>query len=99
MDSWKLWELDPNQERRTGIKALAFEWLRQSVFENRLRRVSNRIVLHSLRWSRAFRTHIEEMHVRLKNGDVHVQVSNATSRALTGDTSLTVGDTLNLSFG
>lgn len=29
MDSWKLWELDPNQERRTGIKSLAYEWLRQ----------------------------------------------------------------------
>lgn len=33
---------------------------------------------------------MEEMHVRLKNGDIHVQISNATSRALTGDTSLTV---------
>lgn len=33
---------------------------------------------------------MEEMHFRLKNGDIHVQISNATSRALTGDTSLTV---------
>ncbi len=32
MDSWKLWELDPNQPRRTGIKTLAYEWLRQYVF-------------------------------------------------------------------
>lgn len=31
------------------------------------------------------------MHVRLKNGDIHVQISNATSRALTGDVSLSVG--------
>lgn len=29
MDSWKLWELDANQPRRTGIKTLAYEWLRQ----------------------------------------------------------------------
>jgi hypothetical protein len=29
MDSWKLWELDPNQGRRVGINTLAFEWLRQ----------------------------------------------------------------------
>ncbi|CAF0730534.1 unnamed protein product [Rotaria sordida] len=75
MDSWKLWELDPNQSRRVGIKALAFEWLRQ--------------------WIRAFRTHIEEMHVRLKNGDIHVQISNATSRALTGDTSLSTRSSVN----
>ncbi|CAF4224081.1 unnamed protein product, partial [Rotaria sp. Silwood2] len=75
MDSWKLWELDPNQPRRAGIKALAFEWLRQ--------------------WTRAFRTHIEEMHVRLKNGDVHAQISNATSRALTGDTSLSTRAAVN----
>ncbi|CAF0999067.1 unnamed protein product [Rotaria sordida] len=75
MDSWKLWELDPNQSRRIGIKALAFEWLRQ--------------------WIRAFRTHIEEMHVRLKNGDIHVQISNATSRALTGDTSLSTRSSVN----
>ena len=52
------------------------------------------ILIRSLRrrrWNRAFRTHIEEMHVRLKNGDIHVQISNATSRALTGDMSLSVG--------
>jgi hypothetical protein len=29
MDSWKLWELDSNQKRRSGIKALTNEWLRQ----------------------------------------------------------------------
>ncbi|CAF0753292.1 unnamed protein product [Rotaria sp. Silwood1] len=75
MDSWKLWELDPNQPRRAGIKTLAFEWLRQ--------------------WTRAFRTHIEEMHVRLKNGDIHIQISNATSRALTGDTSLSTRSSVN----
>ena len=52
---------------------------------------SNQIFFFSLnRWTRAFRTHIEEMHVRLKNGDIHAQISNATSRALTGDTSLSV---------
>ncbi|CAF5211484.1 unnamed protein product, partial [Rotaria magnacalcarata] len=28
MDSWKLWELDPTESRRTGIKSLATEWLR-----------------------------------------------------------------------
>jgi len=33
MDSWKLWELDPNQPRRSGIKTLADEWLRQYVFK------------------------------------------------------------------
>jgi hypothetical protein len=43
-----------------------------------------------LRWIRAFRTHIEEMHLRLKSGDLRVQVSKATSRALSGDLSLTV---------
>lgn len=32
MDSWKLWELDPTQSRRIGIKVLANEWLRQYVF-------------------------------------------------------------------
>ncbi|CAF2479912.1 unnamed protein product [Rotaria sp. Silwood2] len=47
------------------------------------------------RWTRAFRTHIEEMHVRLKNGDVHAQISNATSRALTGDTSLSTRAAVN----
>ncbi len=31
MESWKLWELDINQARRTGIKTLAYEWLRQYV--------------------------------------------------------------------
>lgn len=31
MDSWKLWELDPNQSRRTGINTLSYEWLRQYV--------------------------------------------------------------------
>ena len=34
LDSWKLWELDPNQARRTGIKTLAYEWLRQYVFKS-----------------------------------------------------------------
>ncbi|CAF0727372.1 unnamed protein product [Didymodactylos carnosus] len=40
-------------------------------------------------WTRAFRTHLEEMHLRLKNGDIHVKISNATSRAINGDVSLT----------
>ena len=70
MDSWKLWELDASQSRRTGIKTLAYEWLRQ--------------------WARSFRTQLEELQMRLKTGDIHVQISNATSRALTGDTSLAV---------
>ncbi|UJR35912.1 hypothetical protein I4U23_028653 [Adineta vaga] len=68
MDSWKLWELDLTQPRRTGIKTLSHEWLRQ--------------------WIQAFRTHIEDMNFRLKNGDLKVKISNATSRALIGDTSL-----------
>ncbi len=38
------------------------------------------------------------MHVRLKNGDIHVQISNATSRALTGDTSLSVSLSFNLDY-
>ncbi|CAF4508243.1 unnamed protein product [Rotaria socialis] len=46
-------------------------------------------------WLRAFRTHIEEMQFRLKNGDIHVQISNATSRALTGDTSLATRSSVN----
>ena len=33
MSSWKLWELDPNQSRRIGIKTLAYEWLRQYVIK------------------------------------------------------------------
>jgi hypothetical protein len=33
MESWKLWEIDLNKPRRTGIKTLAFEWLRQYVCE------------------------------------------------------------------
>ncbi|CAF0962576.1 unnamed protein product [Adineta steineri] len=74
MDSWKLWELDLTQSRRSGIKTLAHEWLR--------------------RWAQAFRTHIGEMHSRLKNGDVKVKISNATSRALTGDTSLSKKSTV-----
>jgi hypothetical protein len=38
------------------------------------------------------------MHARLKNGDIHAQVSNATSRALTGDISLSVSLLLNLNI-
>jgi len=45
---------------------------------------------YSNRWTQAFRTHIGEMHHRLKSGDLQVKISNATSRALTGDTSLSV---------
>ena len=44
----------------------------------------------SFRWTRSFRTHVEEMFIRLRNGDIHVQISNATSRALTGDVGLSV---------
>lgn len=33
MDSWKLWEIDITQPRRTGIKSLTHEWLRQYVFD------------------------------------------------------------------
>ena len=45
---------------------------------------------YSYRWIQAFRTHIEDMNFRLRNGDLKVKISNATSRALIGDTSLAV---------
>jgi hypothetical protein len=50
----------------------------------------NLFFFYSNRWTQAFRTHVGEMHHRLKSGDLQVKISNATSRALTGDTSLSV---------
>jgi len=41
MDSWKLWEIDLNKPRRTGIKTLAFEWLRQYVCEVVMSHIEN----------------------------------------------------------
>ena len=88
MDSWKLWELDMNQPRRAGIKTLSHEWLRQYVFEISSEREI--VCFYWNRWIQAFRTHVEDMNFRLRNGDLKVKISNATSRALIGNTSLTV---------